>query len=80
MSQKIKTPDEFAQNQSVFGDGELEGFLDALVQSNVGIIQKQGSHSSSILMGMAMKSLRGKVSGEKINKILELKITKILEK
>lgn len=80
MSQKIKTPDEFAQNQSVFGDNELEGFLDDLVQSNVGIIQKQGSHSSSILMGMAMKSLRGKVSGEKINKILELKITKILEK
>jgi glutamyl-tRNA(Gln) amidotransferase subunit E len=33
-----------------------------------------------MLMGMAMKSLRGKVSGEKISKILELKIAKILEK
>ena len=80
MSQKIKTPDEFAQNQSTFDDKELEKFLDELIQSNIGIIQKQGVRVSSMLMGMAMKSLRGKVSGEKINKTLELKITKILEK
>jgi glutamyl-tRNA(Gln) amidotransferase subunit E len=30
-------------------------------------------------MGMAMKSLRGKVSGEKLSKLLEMKISKILE-
>lgn len=80
MSQKIKTPDEFAQNQSTFDDKELEKFLDEMIQSNIGIIQKQGARASSVLMGMAMKSLRGKVSGEKINKTLESKITKILEK
>lgn len=80
MSQKIKTPGEFAQNQSIFGDKELEKFLDELIQSNLDVIQRQGTRSSSILMGMAMKSLRGKISGEKISKTLELKITKILEK
>ncbi|MBI5698030.1 MAG: Glu-tRNA(Gln) amidotransferase subunit GatE [Thaumarchaeota archaeon] len=80
MSQKIKMPDEFAQNQSTFDDKELEKFLDELIQYNIGIIQKQGVRASSVLMGMAMKSLRGKVSGEKINKTLESKITKILEK
>lgn len=80
MSQKIKTPSEFAQNQSSFGDQELEKFLDELIQQNLDVIQRQGACSSSILMGMAMKSLRGKISGEKINKALESKIAKILEK
>ncbi len=50
-----------------------------LVKGNHDMIKKQGSRSSSVLMGMAMKSLRGKVSGEKINKLLEMKISKILE-
>jgi glutamyl-tRNA(Gln) amidotransferase subunit E len=31
-------------------------------------------------MGLAMKTLRGKVSGEKVSRLLESKITKILEK
>jgi glutamyl-tRNA(Gln) amidotransferase subunit E len=80
MSKKIKTPDEFVQNQSSFGDKELEKFLDDLVQNNIAVIQKQGTHSAGMLMGMAMKSLRGKVSGEKISKSIESKIAKILEK
>jgi glutamyl-tRNA(Gln) amidotransferase subunit E len=80
MSKKIKTPDEFAQNQSSFGDKELEEFLNELIQNNIAIIQKQGTHSAGMLMGMAMKSLRGKVSGEKISRSLETKIAKILEK
>jgi glutamyl-tRNA(Gln) amidotransferase subunit E len=80
MSQKIKTPDDFAQNQSSFGDGDLEKFLDELIQNNIGIVQKQGMHSAGMLMGMAMKSLRGKISGEKISKAIESKIAKILEK
>jgi len=80
MSKKIKTPDEFAQSQSSFDDKELEKFLDELVQNNINIIQKQGTHSAGMLMGIAMKSLRGKVSGEKISKTLESKIAKILEK
>ncbi len=80
MSGTIKFPDEFVQTQSAFDDIELEKFLDELVHTNVAVIQKQGTHSSGMLMGIAMKSLRGKVSGEKISKILESKIAKILEK
>ena len=80
MSGTIKLPDEFVQTQSAFDDIELEKFLDELVHANVTVIQKQGTHSSGMLMGIAMKSLRGKVSGEKISKILESKIAKILEK
>ncbi len=80
MSGTIKLPDEFVQTQSAFDDIELEKFLDELVHANVTVIQKQGTHSSGMLMGIAMKSLRGKVSGGKISKILESKIAKILEK
>ncbi len=80
MSAKTKYPDEFVQSSSVFDDKELEKFLDALVSDNVQTIQKQGLHSTGMLMGLAMKSLRGKVSGEKISKLLESRIARILEK
>jgi len=80
MSDKIKSPDEFVQDQSSFDEMKLEKFLDELVQNNISIIQKQGTRSAGMLMGIAMKSLRGKVSGEKISISLESKITKILEK
>jgi glutamyl-tRNA(Gln) amidotransferase subunit E len=80
MSGKIKTVEEFIEKHSnSMDESELDQFLDDLVKSNLSIIKKQGSHSGSMLMGMAMKSLRGKVSGEKINKLLEMKISKILE-
>ncbi|MEM3077501.1 MAG: hypothetical protein QXW38_07790, partial [Candidatus Nitrosotenuis sp.] len=61
-------------------DKELEEFLDNIVSQNIETIKKQGLHSTGLLMGLAMKSLRGKVSGEKLNKLLELRITKILER
>ena len=79
MTSKIKTPDEFVQNQPSFGDNELDKFLDDIIQNNIQVIQKQGTHSAGMLMGIAMKSLRGKVSGEKISRSLESKISKILE-
>ena len=80
MSGKIKSVEEFIEkHSSSMNEDELGQFLDDLIRNNISIIKKQGSHSSSMLMGMAMKSLRGKVSGEKINKLLEIKISKILE-
>ena len=80
MSGKIKSVEEFIEkHSSSMSEDELERFLDCLIKDNLDIIKKQGSHSSSVLMGMAMKSLRGKISGEKINKLLEMKISKILE-
>jgi glutamyl-tRNA(Gln) amidotransferase subunit E len=81
MSSKIRTPDEFVQNHSsTFSESELEQLLDELIRKNLELIKKQGLHSTGLLMGLAMKTLRGKVSGERISKILESKITKILEK
>lgn len=80
MSSKIKSPDEFVQKHTNIDENELEQLLDNLIEVNLVTIQKQGLHSIGILMGLAMKTLRGKVSGEKINKLLESKIAKILEK
>lgn len=80
MSGKVKTIEEFAEkhSQSV-SDAELESMLDGIISSNMNAIKSQGTHSSGMLMGLAMKSLRGKVSGEKISKMLTLKIAKILK-
>ncbi|MEW6044588.1 MAG: Glu-tRNA(Gln) amidotransferase subunit GatE [Thermoproteota archaeon] len=78
MSAKISSPDEFTKTE--VDDKELEKFLDNIVSQNIETIKKQGLHSTGLLMGLAMKSFRGKVSGEKLNKLLELRITKILEK
>jgi glutamyl-tRNA(Gln) amidotransferase subunit E len=81
MSSKIRSPDEFVQKYSgTFDENELEKLLDDLIKKNLEMIQKQGLHSTGLLMGLAMKTLRGKVSGEKISKLLESKITKIIEK
>lgn len=80
MSGKVKTVEEFAEkhSQSV-SDADLEKVLDEIIGNNMSAIKSQGAHSSGMLMGLAMKSLRGKVSGEKISKLLTLKIAKILE-
>ncbi len=81
MSAKIKSPDEFVQRYAnEFGEGELERIIDEIIQKNLPIIQKQRDHSIGPLMGIAMQTLRGKVSGEKVNKVLESRIAKILEK
>jgi glutamyl-tRNA(Gln) amidotransferase subunit E len=80
MSAKTGSPDEFVQSSSSFDDNELEKFLDDLVSDNIQTIHSQGLHSTGMLMGLAMKSLRGKVSGEKLSKLLESRVAKILEK
>jgi glutamyl-tRNA(Gln) amidotransferase subunit E len=81
MSAKIKSPDEFVQKYaSGLSESELEKIIDGVLHENISIIQKQGQHSIGPLMGLVMQMLRGKVSGEKINRILESKIAKILEK
>jgi len=55
-------------------DAELHKILDELVRSNLGIIKEQGLRSMGPLMGLAMKTLRGKVDGQKLNQLLEDKI------
>ncbi len=55
-------------------DAELHKILDELVKSNFGMIKDQGLRSMGPLMGLAMKTLRGKVDGQKLNQLLEDKI------
>jgi len=55
-------------------DAELHKILDELVRSNFGMIKEQGLRSMGPLMGLAMKTLRGKVDGQKLNQLLEDKI------
>ena len=47
--------------------------------NNKEIIQNQKERSVSPLMGIAMKELRGKISGEIVNSLLLEKIKKFLE-
>ncbi|MEM3172455.1 MAG: Glu-tRNA(Gln) amidotransferase subunit GatE [Candidatus Nitrosotenuis sp.] len=80
MSGKIKTVQEYIQKYlHDVNDSELEEFIGKIVSENANAIKSQGEHASGMLKGMAMKSLRGKVSGEKINKILTIKIREIID-
>ena len=49
---------------------DVEKMIEAIVEKNQQIIDKQKERSIGPLMGIVMKELRGKVSGETVNKIL----------
>ncbi|MDE1814489.1 MAG: Glu-tRNA(Gln) amidotransferase subunit GatE, partial [Thaumarchaeota archaeon] len=76
MSGKSKTIMEAIKSNalSAIGDTELHKILDELIMSNLKIIEDQGLRSMGPLMGLAMKTLRGKVDGQKLNQLLEDKI------
>ena len=56
---------------------ELDKMLDEIVQKNAEKIQQEQIRALSGLMGIAMKEVRGKASGKKINQKLKEKIQKI---
>ena len=76
MSKKAKTISEAVNSNSLnsIGDTELHHILDELIKSNLKLIKEQELRSMGPLMGLAMKSLRGKVDGQKLNQLLENKI------
>ncbi|HJU13425.1 MAG TPA: Glu-tRNA(Gln) amidotransferase subunit GatE, partial [Candidatus Nitrosotalea sp.] len=76
MAGKASSIEDAIQKNSIGGldDGELGTILDELVASNSKIIEQQGERAIGPLMGMAMKNLRGKVDGQRINQMLESKI------
>ena len=76
MSGKSKTISDAIKSNalSTMEDTELDKILEELVKSNVKIIEEQGLRSMGPLMGLAMKTLRGKVDGQKLNQLLESKI------
>ena len=59
-------------------DEQLNEILDRMVQDNAQVIAEKGMGAISILMGKAMNTLRGRVDGQKINKLLKEKIAKMI--
>jgi len=57
---------------------ELEKILDELVDTNLKLIKEHGLRAISPLMGIAMKTMRGKIDGQTINQLLEEKIKRKL--
>ena len=78
MSGKASSTEDAIQKSAIdsIDEGEFEKILDDIIEKNIEIIKSKGAHSVGHLMGIAMKSLRGKVSGEKINSSLQKKIRK----
>ncbi len=76
MSGKSKMISEAIKSNALntIEDIELHKILDELIKSNLKIIEEQGLRSMGPLMGLAMKTLRGKVDGQKLNQLLEYKI------
>ena len=76
MSGKTKTISDAIKSNALdtIEDTKLHQLLDELVKSNLKIIEEQGLRSMGPLMGLAMKTLRGKVDGQKLNHLLEDKI------
>ncbi|MFB5636956.1 MAG: Glu-tRNA(Gln) amidotransferase subunit GatE, partial [Nitrosarchaeum sp.] len=82
MSGKSKTIEDAMKNTSIetVSKVDVEKVIENIIIKNKEIIQNQKERSISPLMGIAMKELRGKVSGEMVNGILVEKIRKFLEK
>src|SRR3989344_2720747 len=81
MSGKSKTIEDAIKNTSIetVSKEEFEKVIENIIINNKEIIQNQKERAVSPLMGIAMKELRGKVSGEMVNSILLEKIKKFLE-
>ena len=60
-------------------DKELEKICETIIKENQSIIDGQGLHSIGALMGLTMKMVRGKASGEKVNQLLKEKIQNYLD-
>ena len=81
MAGKSKTVEEAMKNASIqsVDEEDLEKIIEGIVDENEGIVKNQKERAIGPLMGIVMKELRGKASGETINKILLKNIKKKIE-
>ena len=81
MSGKSKTTEEALKDSSMesIGESELDKIINGIMNKNNELIKNQKERAIGPLMGIAMKELRGKVSGEKINNLLLKSIKEKLE-
>jgi len=82
MSGKSKTIQEAMKNAAIeaVNESDLEEMIKKIVEKNQEMIKNQKERAMGPLMGIAMKELRGKASGEIINNLLLKNINKFLEK
>ena len=80
MAGKAKTPEEAMKNTSIeaVNESDLEKIIAEIVEKNQEIIKNQKERAVGPLMGIVMKELRGKASGEMINNLLLKNIKKKL--
>ena len=78
MSGKSKNIQEAMKNTDIesVNEKDLEKIIENIVNKNEGIIKNQKERAIGPLMGIVMKELRGKASGETINSILLKNIKK----
>ena len=81
MAGKSRIVEEAIKNTSIetVDEAKLEQIIEKIINENKGIIQNQKERAIGPLMGIAMKELRGKASGEMINNLLLKNIKKVLE-
>ena len=79
MSGKVVSVSEAIQNASIknLTEEELSKILDKIIEDNLDKIKQDGMRSISSLMGLAMKQVRGQVSGNLVNNLLLEKIKKL---
>ncbi|MCH8914272.1 MAG: Glu-tRNA(Gln) amidotransferase subunit GatE [Thaumarchaeota archaeon] len=80
MDGKSQTIEEAMKNASIeaVNESDLEKIIEEIVEKNQEIVKNQKERAIGPLMGIAMKELRGKASGEMINKLLLENIKKKL--
>ena len=81
MSKKSKSVEEAMKNTSIesISEKDLEKIIKEIVDKNQEIVKNQKERAIGPLMGITMKELRGKASGEIINNLLLKNIKKKLE-
>lgn len=80
MAGKAKTTEEAMKNTAIeaVNESDLEKIIEGIVEKNQDIIKNQKERAVGPLMGIAMKELRGKASGEMVNNLLLKNIKKKL--
>ena len=80
MAGKAKTTEEAMKNAAIeaVNESDLEKIIKEIVEKNQEIIKNQKERAMGPLMGIVMKELRGKASGEMVNNLLLKNIKKKL--
>jgi glutamyl-tRNA(Gln) amidotransferase subunit E len=63
----------------VISENELKTFVEKLIVDNKRLIQERGEGSFGILMGVIMRSLRGRVDAAIVSKVLKERLKEILK-